>query len=423
MKPFVTPLSRESLLCILELTQKLAAPHNLELMLIEVVESGKSILNADQATLWLYEAQPHDLTMKVPLLDPPIKVNASHGLVGECFTRKEVINVQDCQTDSRFDNAVDLITGYQTNCLLSIPLIGFDNEMVGVMQLVNKKGGHFTEEDENLAMTLAAQCAVALQRTQMIDERVAKQKLDDEVAVARDIQMSTLPEMMPDLPGYDMSGYFRPADHTGGDLYDLVMIEDRLFVLLGDATGHGFGPALSATQMQAMLRVAFRVGADLDQAYIHVNNQMVEDLPDDRFLTAFMGLLDPISHEMSYHALGQGPVLHFKAHKNGIEFLKPTSFPLGIMDVASVDESHVIKLESGDILAVISDGIFEYESIQGEQFGEQRVADFIQSNQHLSMKEISNLLMEEVSRFAGDSSQQDDITMVFLKRLNELSNP
>ena len=132
--------------------------------------------------------------------------------------------------------------------------------------------------------------------------------------------------------------------------------------LLGDATGHGFGPALSATQMQAMLRVSFRLGADLDHAYMHVNNQLSEDLPDDRFITAFMGFLDPATHVVNYHSGGQGPILHFRAADGSCDWHKPTSFPVGIMEIDDKQESANLQLEPGDILALISDGVYEYNN-------------------------------------------------------------
>ena len=109
-----------------------------------------------------------------------------------------------------------------------------------------------------------------------------------------------------------MAGQFCPADQTGGDTFDLVPLDEhRLFVLLGDASGHGIGPALSATQMTGMLRVALRLGADLNAIFAQVNNQLVEDLPEEHFVTAFFGVLDTRTHAVGYHAAGQGPLLHF----------------------------------------------------------------------------------------------------------------
>jgi sigma-B regulation protein RsbU (phosphoserine phosphatase) len=114
------------------------------------------------------------------------------------------------------------------------------------------------------------------------------------------VQMSSLPSAMPQVPGYDVFGTSVPADLTGGDTFDLSLLEKGLLVVLGDATGHGIAPALSVTQMQAMLRIAFRLGADLDTAFTQVNNQLAETMPGDRFITAFIGLLDASSHRLRF---------------------------------------------------------------------------------------------------------------------------
>ncbi len=208
------------------------------------------------------------------------------------------------------------IPGGETRSMLNVPILGQDESLLDVMQWLGAEPGQFDEHDEWIGPALAAEAAVAIQHAYMSDELLVNAILNKEVAVAREIQLSTLPDTMPEVPGYDLHRHFQPTDYTGGDLYGLVMLEGRLFMLLGDATGHGFGPALSATQMQAMLRVVFRLGASLDQAYMQVNNQLSEDLPDDRFITAFMGFLDPVSHVVKYHSGGQGPILHFRAARS-----------------------------------------------------------------------------------------------------------
>ena len=227
---------------------------------------------------------------------------------------------------------------------------------------------------------------------------------------------------MPVVAGYDFAGYSKPAEYTGGDLYDLVQIGDKVFLLVGDATGHGFGPALSATQMQAMLRVSFRVGADLEQACVEVNNQLVEDLPDNRFLTAFIGFLEPENHHISYYSAGQGPLLQYHAATGTCSWRSPTSFPIGVMELSNI-ETESMALEPGDILAVISDGVYEYENIEGEQFGEERVMDVVTRYADTTMEALNGELMERIEAFAGEAIQQDDITVVLVKRLAEGTSP
>lgn len=412
-------LTQDALTRILEVTRKLAEPYDLLHMLTEVVQAGESVLSADKGALWLYDADSNELHMRVPDLQSKPRIAAGVGLVGECMARREIINVPHAYSDPRFQGAVDHATGYRTQSILNVPLLGSGKQPVGVLQLLNKHSGVFDTNDERVAMTLAAQCAVAVQRTQLTEALLLKERLDEEVSLAREIQMSTLPTEMPEVLGYDLHGHFLPTDHTGGDMFDLVVLDGQLFLLLGDATGHGFGPALSATQMQAMLRVAFRCGASLDQAYKHVNNQLAEDLPEDRFLTAFMGFLDPATDEVRYFSGGQGPILHFKAAGEVCEWHSPTNFPVGILEIEDAGEIGLIKMEPGDVLALLSDGIYEYENRQGAQFGEERVGQLFKYHHRLPMSELCKQLLSATFEHGAGVTQADDITLVLLRRLPE----
>ena len=150
---------------------------------------------------------------------------------------------------------------------------------------------------------------------------------------------------------------------------------------------------------------------------MHVNNQLAEDLPDDRFITAFMGFLDPVTHQVRYHSGGQGPILHFRAADSVCDWYKPTNFPVGIMDLDDKQVSADLQLESGDILALISDGVYEYANLQGEEFGEQRVADTFRASHKLSMSALCENLIKAVMDFGGAAPQEDDITLVLVRRL------
>jgi phosphoserine phosphatase len=412
-------ITRESLVRILDIMHRLAAPEAMPELLREIIEVGKVAIVAETGVLWLMEKSSGQLVMVVPASDEPPRLGIGEGWAGECAASLTISNIHECREDKLFLANPVHISGGETRSLLNVPIVGLDERLLGVMQWLGAETGQFDEHDEWVGPALAAQAAVAIQHSYMTDELLANAILSQEVAVARDIQMSTLPDTMPEVPGYDLYGHFQPTDHTGGDLYDLVVLNGQLFILLGDATGHGFGPALSATQMQAMLRVSFRHGANLDQAYMHVNNQLAEDLPDDRFITAFMGFLDPVKHVVNYHSGGQGPILHFRAAGGICDWYKPTSFPVGIMEIDDQQASANLHLEPGDILALISDGIYEYENLQGEDFGEERVAAVLRAHQHLSMEQLSTELIKAVMEFGGEAPQADDITLVLVRRLPE----
>jgi anti-sigma regulatory factor (Ser/Thr protein kinase) len=225
---------------------------------------------------------------------------------------------------------------------------------------------------------------------------------------------------MPVVPSYDVCATFEPADLTGGDTYDLALLDERLLIVLGDATGHGIAPALSVTQMQAMLRMAFRLGADLETAFMQVNNRLAETLADDRFITAFIGILDPATHVLRFHSGGQGPIFHYRAADDTWDRYKPTSFPLGAMALAAMRPPLTLELQPGDVLAVISDGIFEFENGHGEAFGEVRTQALIAANANESTTLILERLRAAVRTFAGDAPQEDDMTAVLVKRQDPL---
>ena len=411
-------LAASTLARILDVTRQLAAPFDLQTLLVQVIDAGRAILGAERGSVFLYDDASDELYSLVATGAESLRFPANRGIVGEAALKRRTINVADCYADPRFNQEIDRRTGYRTRCLLTVPLIGYDDALVGVMQLLNKQDGTFRERDESVAEALAAQCAVALQRVRMTEQLIRQEKLDQELALAREIQIGLLARSMPRTKGYDVFGLSVPADETGGDTFDLIPLGDeRLMLLLGDATGHGIGPALSVTQVRSMLRVGLRLGADLDSIFRQINDQLVEDLADNRFVTAFIGLLDVVDHQVRYHSGGQAPLLHFHAATGECEWLGSTTMPLGFIDQVALKEAQTIHFEPGDILGLITDGVFEYANPSEEQFGEERMAQIVGRLQAEPMADLAHGLLDGVRQFGGSAPQADDITIVLARRL------
>ena len=411
-------LAVEAMWRILEVTRDLARPLDLNTMLSHVIDAARDVLRAERGTVFLYDARTNELYSTVATGVAALRFPAGRGLVGECSEKRQVINVPDCYADPRFNPEADRATGYRTRCLLTVPLVGYDNSLVGVMQVLNKLDGVFSDEDERIATALAAQCAVAIQRIKMLSELVENEKVKRELSVARDIQMRVIPNAVPKLVGYDIAGWCRPANEAGGDIFDVIAVDgNRLMLLLGDATGHGVGPALSVTQVRAMLRMAVRLGADLDDAFHHINDQLADDLPDNRFVTAFMGVLDTQNHRVIYHSGGQGPLLHFHAATGKCEWRGSSTPPMGLVPDLVREAPRTNDLAPGDILGLITDGIFEYQNPRREQFGEDRVSELMLKYQHEPMTRLLEKIVQEVERFAELAPQNDDMTMLLVRRL------
>ena len=402
---------------LLAVTRRLAAPVDLLTMLEEVVAAAKQVLDAERGSVWLYDRDAHELVLQVSTGLKPVRVSADAGIVGTCARERQVINVRDCYSDPRFNPELDRQSQFRTRCMLTLPLVDQKDALVGVLQVLNKVDGVFDGADEALALSLAAQCAVALQRAQMTQALIEGERMRRELEMAQEVQKGTLPSVMPRIEGYEVSGTSLPADLTGGDTFDVAAVPGGALLVLGDATGHGLAPALHVTQMHAMLRMAMRLGATLDAAVFHLNNQLEELLPDDRFITAFIGILDTAEHVVRYHSAGQGPIVHYSAATGTCARLGPTTFPLAAMPAPGQRLASSMVLGPGDMLVLLSDGIYEYHDGGGEMFGEERVTTQVAASRFAEVGEISSRVLADVRTFARGAPQEDDITMLLLKRL------
>ncbi|MGB5658740.1 MAG: SpoIIE family protein phosphatase [Thermoanaerobaculia bacterium] len=255
-------------------------------------------------------------------------------------------------------------------------------------------------------------------------------KLEHDLQLARQIQESALPEKLPEIEGFDLSAWSCPADETGGDSYDLIGLQDaadgsfaltegkadRAVLLLADATGHGIGPALSVMQLRAMIRMAARVGAGLSGIAEKINQQLHADLPQERFITAWIGLLDGPNRTLTSFSAGQAPLLHFVAAEDSCRVLGSNAIPFGLFPVMKTQIPPPVHLAPGDLFAVLSDGFFEAKNPAGEELGTEAVVDVIRHHRQDSAAEILQQIRLATENFSDGIPQDDDQTLVILKR-------
>jgi phosphoserine phosphatase len=416
-------LAPRDLQSLLEVTRGLAAPFDLHAMLEQVAQAARRVLHAERASVWLLDEAAGELYIEVSADLPRVRVPLGRGLVGACAAARAPVNVPDCYADPRFNPAMDRDSGFRTRCLLALPLVDHRDALVGVLQILNRREGVFGPAEEALGQALAAQCAVALSRVRMTEAALAAERMRHELDLARTVQLATLPAQVPQLPGYAMAGLFRPAEQTGGDTWDLALLPGRgsdggpaLLVLLADATGHGIAPALLVTQMHAMLRMALRLGASLETAFVHLNDQLAATVPDGRFVATAVALLDPATHRLRLLSGGQGPILHLHAATGECSAHRATSFPLGAAPITRLRSPLELQLQPGDLLALLSDGVFEYEDAQGAQLGREPVIALLRDHRAGPMPELAARILDAALAHGRGAPQQDDITMVLLRR-------
>lgn len=405
----------ENLKRILDVARYMAVTTDLDVLLGTIVEATCEVLDCERATIFLYDGRNDQLYSRVAKGVDAIRFPADRGIAGAAAKQRVCVNVPNAYADNRFNPDVDRKTGYLTRNLLTFPLENISGDLIGVLQALNKRSGPFGEDDEHLARVLSAQAGVALDRGRLLEEYAEKQRMQHDLEIARSIQQALFPKQNPRLDGYEIAGWNQSADETGGDCFDFLHLQDgRLAVFLADATGHGIGSALVIAQCRSLLRALLSVSRDLQTVAVGVNKLLADDLQDDRFVTAFIGILDPQRNVIDYISGGQAPLLHVSS--NGVDSRAAGALPLAVLPDFTFDSPQRFEMVPGSTLVLLTDGFYETASPGGELFGEERVAGIIQAGVNTPLTELIDRLHAQIREFSGGAKQADDLTAVLIRR-------
>ncbi|CAA9889129.1 Protein phosphatase 2C-like, stage II sporulation E [Candidatus Methylobacter favarea] len=406
------------LLQVLEISRTLALNQDLQTLLKQIEQAAVKVLNCERATVFVYEKNTDELYSLVSDRAEKLRLSSDLGIVGACFKSGKLINVPDAYKDPRFNKSIDKKTGFKTRNILASPLLSGDQNIVGVLEVLNKSDGSFDEWDELLQETFSAQCGVAIHRHALMEEFATRKRLQQELAIARRIQRSLLPQSAPIIEGFDIAGWSQSAEETGGDFFDFHLLDDRkLILLIADVSGHGIGPALLAAECWALQRAIFSLASNYRASLSHINQLLCRHMLSDRFITAFTGCLNPNDNTLTFLSAGHGPVFMLRVAPRHIETLAVSDMPLGIMANNSYHQWKSIAFNTGDILIAFTDGFFEWEDALGNCFGTDRICNTVFCNAELPAAAIIEKVHSHLLSFTKGTQQQDDLTAIVIKKL------
>jgi serine phosphatase RsbU (regulator of sigma subunit) len=242
-------------------------------------------------------------------------------------------------------------------------------------------------------------------------------RVHHDLDTARSIQEGLLPTSSPNLEHFDLAGWNQPADQTGGDYFDWQLLPDgRVAISLGDATGHGIGPALVSASCRAYARANFLAREENDDLLDRLNRLLAADLSANRFVTFAVVFLDPIRSNVKVLSAGHGPILAYAYADDEFENLEAHGIPLGMIAGVPYSQATDRSLASGDMIVLVTDGVYEWENPDGEQFGIPRVESVIREARDCPAEEMISRLRSAVLTFSEGTEQKDDLTVVVLKR-------
>jgi serine phosphatase RsbU (regulator of sigma subunit)/anti-sigma regulatory factor (Ser/Thr protein kinase) len=278
----------------------------------------------------------------------------------------------------------------------------------------------YSRDDRDLLANLATQAAPAVRVAQLVRQQQteiqARERIEQELRVARLIQQTLLPKDVPSLRGWHLAKHYQPARAVGGDFYDFLALPDgRLAIVVGDVTDKGVPAALVMATTRSILRGALTRLSSPGQVLERVNELLCPDMPPNMFVTCLYAILDPANgllqfanagHDLPYHRRVDGAVVELHA----------TGMPLGLLADMRYEE-HEITLAPGDSVLLYSDGLVEAHAPSRQIFGFPRLRDLLADHPALQGPELIDLSLTELRGFTGgDWEQEDDITLVTLQR-------
>jgi phosphoserine phosphatase len=405
-------------------------------LLDQIVHTAAEMTSSRRVSLMLPDEEQQYLTIARSIgLDEKIAANVrvpiGEAVSGQAFHSGRAV------TDLEEGGPSVRRSGYGFKSFVSMPMIyttmNMVHQRVGVINIANRYSDQpFAEWELEFIDLLGSIAASAIDDIDARETRESLLRIERDLQVARRIQQSTFPRVLPALHGFEIDAWSEPAEETAGDTYDVIGFRgngregpvqfstddaDRAILLLADATGHGIGPALSVTQVRAMLRMAVRMQTELSKIAMHLNEQLCADLPGGRFVTAWLGELNAADNSLVSFSAGQAPILHYEAATDRHHILPADTMPLGIADSLDIVIGDPIPMSPGDIVAVVSDGMLEATNPSGEQFGSDRAVEVISAHRRERPIRIRAALRRAVAAFTGGAPAADDRTAIIIKCL------
>ncbi len=344
------------------------------------------------------------------------------GLIGSVARSQKAVLIEDAANDPRVVQHED--ASLKLHSLVVAP-IAFRDRILGVLAVANPADGMaFNAMDFSLVQSLAEQAAMAIHNSDLMKVQIEKSKLDLDLSMASSIQGMILPQAFPDNSRLDIDAFYRPAQKIGGDLYDVIKLdESRIGFAIADVSGKGVPASLLMTICQTNLRHFARAFRKPSEVLMAMNREMTPEIHRDMFITLVYAVVDTVNDTMTLARAGHELPLICSAGKNGTDaetkFIGSEGMALGMVPPEIFDaviEDTSVPFAEGDVVLFYTDGITEAINGDEVEFSDARLAETVMVLRKLSAKAINDNLVTTVERFTGQGKFADDLTLIAVKR-------
>jgi sigma-B regulation protein RsbU (phosphoserine phosphatase) len=415
----------EELSSIIEATKRLNSTLDLGELIHIILQIGTRQTGAERGTVFLMDRERKEMWSLVGLgLDAQvIRFPEDRGIAGWVAREGSAVRLENAYDDPRFQPEIDRQLGFTTRRLLCLPIRNDAGAIIGVLELLNK-AEPFTGEDEAFLDALSTHVALALEKAQLHRARIEKEKMERDLALAREIQAGFLPEAPPAWKGVEISVSHRASQMVGGDYYDFLPVnaggKEALLVVVADVEGKGAASALVMANVQATLHALADHAEPLVRLPATINQKILEGARtsqsmgrNTKYLTMFMAFVENEGRRLRYVNAGHVPPVVIRADGRR-EWLETGGTVVGLLPDPCY-ECGSVDLEPGDLLVACTDGITEAMDPDGEEYGKPRLADSVCKCREQDTKEILRRILEEVDNHSRGGTHEDDRILLVMR--------
>jgi sigma-B regulation protein RsbU (phosphoserine phosphatase) len=380
-----------------------------------IIDALRSLVPYDAAGIYLLDRRSQEIERMVVY---GYELTDDHNeILGVGQTSRDLVRQNGAATIlNSLDRYPAFVRARRTSrAAMAAPILS-NNHLIGVFTLESDEEQIYSKNDLALLEKFTLQVALSIEKAQLHRAMLDKRRLEQELAIAREIQLSFLPEREPPLQGFQVAGLNLPSRLVSGDYYDYIRIVDGQWgLVVGDVSGKGIPSALIMASFRASLLAEIRNNYAIRTIMSKVNQLLWESTDDNQFVTAFYGVLDEQRRILTYCNAGHNPVIVIRSDGSSLK-LETGGLVLGAFVGVTYLES-LVHLFPEDIVLLYTDGVTEIYNSDEEEFGAERLQNLVTENRHLAPKEITQLIKDNILQFAADQTIQDDFTVVVLKAL------
>ena len=411
---------------IIEATKKLNSTLDLGELIHIILQIASRQTGAERGTVFLVDQQRNEIwsLVGIGLEQQVIRLPAERGIAGWVAREGTAVRLENAYDDPRFEPDIDRKLGFKTKQLMCLPIRNEAGAIIGVLQLLNKTEG-FTDEDEAFLDALSVHVALALEKAQLHRERLEKEKMERDLALAREIQAGLLPEAPPSFPGIEIAVSHRASQMVGGDYYDFLPVQvdgkEALLLVVADVEGKGAASALVMANVQATLHALADHVETLEKLPATINHKLLMGARSSsttggrmtKYLSMFLALVDSGGRSLRYVNAGHVPPAVIRADGR-VEWLEAGGMIVGLLPDVQF-ECGTVALGEGDLLVACTDGITEAMDSVGNEFSRQRMAELVTGVRQRSPEEIMRAVLTEVETHSLNGMYEDDRILMVMK--------